>query len=183
MADTFEGIDDKLRAFIESQHMFFVGSAAPDGRVNISPKGMDSLKVMSPNRIVWLNLTGSENETAAHLLEHKRMTLMWCSFDNKPLIARVYGHASMVHPEDPGWDQLAGLFPAHPGSRQIYDLAVDFSLTSCGFAVPRFEFVSERDTLNRWALAKGEDGIADHWQTYNRVSIDGKPTGLPARKT
>ena len=111
MARQFDRIEDDHRRFIEAQHMFFTGSAAPDGRVNISPKGMDSLRVMGANRILWLNLTGSGNETAGHLLEHPRMTLMWCSFTTRPLILRCYGTARTVQEGGGGLDRTTRPFP------------------------------------------------------------------------
>ena len=174
----FARIEDKLQGFIEEQRLFFVATAAPQGRVNVAPKGMETLRVMGPNRIVWLNLTGAENETAAHLLESPRMTLLWCSFDRKPMILRVYGDASMVHPRDGAWDGLAALFPPMPGARQIFDLDVTYVLTSCGFGVPLYDFVGERDTLRRWAEQKGTTGLNEHWAEYNRFSIDAKPTSI-----
>lgn len=158
--------------------MFFAATAAPEGRVNIAPKGMETLRVMGQNRIVWLNLTGAENETAAHLAESPRMTLMWCSFDVNPLILRVYGSASVIHPRHEAWVELSALFPPTPGARQILDLNVSFVLTSCGFGVPRYEFLGERDTLRRWAEKKGEDGLREFWGDRNRYSIDGKPTHI-----
>jgi len=169
-------INDQHLAFIEKQKMFFVATAAPEGRVNMAPKEADALRVLGPNRIVWLNFTGAENETAAHHLEQPRMTIMWCSFDAKPVILRVYGKATITHPRDEGWDQLAALFPPTPGSRQILDLSIDLVLTSCGFGVPLYDFVGPRDTLRRWAEQKGADGLNDHWSVYNQTSIDGKPT-------
>ena len=175
---TFAHIEKRLQDFIEQQKIFFVGTAAPEGRVNIALKGMDTLRVMGPDRIVWLNLTGAENETAAHLAESPRMTLMWCSFDAKPMVLRVYGNAECVHPRDAAWYELAALFPPMPGARQVLDLEVNFVLTSCGFGVPRFEFVGERDTLRRWAEQKGEEGLRKFWEDRNRVSIDGKATGI-----
>ena len=174
----FTGIEDHLQDFIEQQEMFFIGTAAPDGRVSISPKGMESLRVMGPNRIVWLNLTGAENETAAHLAESPRMTMMWCSFGIKPLILRIYGAATAIHPRDGAWDELAALFPPIAGARQIYDLDVDFLLTSCGYAVPRYDFVSQRESLRKWAEQKGDEGLREHWAKNNAVSLDGKPTGI-----
>ena len=121
----FDHIDGSLRDFIETQKVFFVGTAAPEGRVNVAPKGMDTLRVLGPDRIVWLNLTGTENETAAHLIESPRMTLMWCSFETRTLILRVYGHAKVFHPRSSGWSDLMALFPSLPGARQIMDLDVD----------------------------------------------------------
>ncbi len=176
----FTEINEKLRDFIGEQQMFFVATAAPDGRVNLSPKGIDSLRVLGPQRIVWLNLTGSENETAAHLLEAPRMTLMWCSFTAKPMILRIYGEARAVHPRDPDWAELSPLFPAVPGARQIFDLSVEMALTSCGFAVPRYDFIGQRDTLVRWAEDKGEDGVKAYWAKRNAKSLDGRPTAILA---
>ncbi len=176
----FVEIDQTLQTFIGDQQMFFVGTAAPEGRVSVSPKGMDSLRVLSPTRIVWLNLTGSENETAAHLLESPRMSLMWCSFTEKPMILRVYGTAKAVHPRDPAWPELSALFPPLPGARQVFDVTVDLALTSCGFAVPRFEYLGQRDRLLKWAEGKGEAGVADYWEKRNQTSLDGKPTGILA---
>ncbi len=178
MKTKFTHINGEYRDFIEKQKMFFVATAAPGGRVNMAPKGMDTLRVMSPNRIVWLSLTGAENETAAHLLESSRMTLMWCSFDRKPLILRAYGDASIAHPRDRRWGELAIHFPPIPGARQIFDVTVDFVLKSCGFGVPRYEFVAERDTLRKWAEKKGEDGLNRHWADHNTSSIDEMPTGI-----
>ena len=174
----FGQIEQSHRQFIEAQHMFFVGTAAPEGRVNMAPKGQDSLRVMSPNRIVWLNLTGSENETAAHLRECSRITLMWCSFVKTPLILRAYGNASVVHPRDSAWVDFSSLFPESPGARQIIDVAIDFILTSCGFGVPLYEFVSQRETLVKWAERQGAEGVRQFWADRNSMSIDGKPTGI-----
>ena len=174
----FERIEAQYQQFIEAQKIFFVATAAPDGKVNLSPKGMESLRVMGPNRIVWLNLTGAENETAAHLAESPRMTIMWCSFTEKPIILRVYGNARIIHPRDDGWNELATNFPPIPGSRQILDLDVNFVLKSCGFGVPRLDFVGERESLRKWAEKTGEDGLARVWSEKNNLSIDGKPTGI-----
>ncbi|MBW7470855.1 pyridoxamine 5'-phosphate oxidase family protein [Marinobacter sp. F4218] len=158
--------------------MFFVATAAHEGRVNIAPKGMDSLRVLGPNRIVWLNLTGAENETAAHLLENPRMTLMWCSFDRKPLILRAYGKATSVHPRNSEWDELYRLFPDTPGLRQIHDLSVDLVLTSCGYGVPLYDFIGQRKTLIKWADRLGSEGMREYQEENNTLSLDGKPTGL-----
>ncbi len=179
MAKTrFDRLDESHQSFIAEQQMFFVGTAAPEGRVNIAPKDAQALRILDANRIVWLNLTGAENETAAHLAESARMTLMWCSFDKKPMILRAYGNAEAIHPRDQAWSDLIGLFPIRHGSRQIIDLAVNFVLKSCGFGVPLYDFVAQRDTLRLWEERKGEAGIHEHWANCNRTSIDGKPTGL-----
>ena len=178
MADFYESITDRLRDFIEQQHIFFVGTAARDGRVNVSPKGMDTFRVLGPNRVAWLNLTGSGNETAAHLLDTNRMTLMFCSFDRKPLILRLYGTATEVQPDQPEWAELGAHFPDLPGARQIFDVAIDSVQTSCGYAVPRMTFDEERELLSTWASKKGPDGVAAYHQEKNVVSIDGFPTGM-----
>lgn len=178
MGQQFDAIDDRRRAFIEAQHVYFVATAAAQGRVNVSPKGLDSLRVLGPHRVVWLNLTGSGNETAAHLLDNPRMTVMFCSFDREPVILRLYGTARMVQPGDADWDELHGLFEPRLGGRQIYDLSVDLVQTSCGYAVPYMTFEQERPMLDDWAAKKGPEGIADYWQQKNALSIDGMPTGI-----
>jgi hypothetical protein len=174
----FESLEDQHLAFIAEQQMFFVATAAPDGRVNMAPKDSASLKVMDPNRIVWVNLTGAENETGGHLAESSRITLMWCSFTQTPIILRAYGHAELIHPRDEAWTELVTHFPLRQGSRQILDVTVDLVLKSCGFGVPLYDFVAHRDTLQRWEERKGEEGLRQHWVQYNQTSIDGKPTGL-----
>ncbi|TNC50702.1 pyridoxamine 5'-phosphate oxidase family protein [Rubellimicrobium rubrum] len=179
MAKQFSSFEAAHEAFIKDQAIYFVATAAPDGHVNVSPKGRDSLRILGPNRLAWRNLTGSGNETAAHLLRANRMTVMWCSFTTRPLILRAYGTASVIHRDEPGWDLMDALFPPEPGVRQIFDMSVELVQTSCGYAVPFMDFRSERDTLNQWAEAKGEDGVERYWQEKNRRSIDGFPTGLP----
>ena len=178
MAKIFEALTPKLISFIEAQNMFFVGTAAPDGMVNISPKGQESLKVLGPKKVLWLNLTGSGNETAAHLRELNRITIMFCSFDEKPLILRLYGSSKVYYPKDKKWDSLSGTFPSHPGARQIFEVTLDMVQTSCGFAVPRYNFMEQRSKLNEWAEHKGEAGIQEYWSKKNTISLDGKPTGL-----
>jgi hypothetical protein len=178
MAKFFEAISPELQDFIEAQKIFFTGTAAREGRVNVSPKGMDSLRVLSPNRVIWLNLTGSGNETAAHLLEVNRMTIMFCAFEGKPLILRLYGSAKTVHPNDAAWNELYAHFPDSHGARQIYDVTIDSVQTSCGFAVPFMDYKEERDVLKNWAEKKGPEGIHEYWEARNVTSIDGKPTGI-----
>lgn len=182
MGKRFDQLEDDHIRFIAEQHIFFVGSAAPEGRVNISPKGMDSLRVLSPGRVLWLNLTGSGNETAAHLRESTRMTLMWCSFTQRPVILRAFGTATVTHRGEPGWADLAARFPALPGARQIYDVAVDLVQTSCGYAVPFMDFREDRTVLATWAEKKGPEGLADYWTEKNTTSLDGKPTGIEAAR-
>ncbi len=176
MAQQYTEISDKLKTFIEQQKIFFVGTAAADGRVNVSPKGMDSLRVIGKNRVIWLNVTGSGNETAAHVQELPRMTLMFTSFEGTPMILRLYGQARVIHQQDNEWQTLYASFSPLPGARQIFDLDVDLVQTSCGMAVPLFDFCEERQLLNDWAIKRGEAGIKAYWDEKNQHSIDGKPT-------
>jgi hypothetical protein len=178
MATQHDAISDRHRAFIERQPLFFVSTAARNGRVNVSPKGLDSLRVLGPNRVVWLNGTGSGNETAAHLLDVNRMTIMFCSFAREPLILRLYGTAREVQRCDADWAELSGLFPPMRGARQLYDVAVDLVQTSCGYGVPLMQEVGQRDLMDRWAEKKGEEGLASYHAEKNLASIDGLPTGL-----
>ncbi len=179
MAKQFDSIEDAHRRFIADQHLFFTASAAPDGRVNVSPKGMDSLRVLAPDRVVWMNLTGSGNETAGHLRETPRMTLMWCSFTTRPMILRAFGTARTLHAGDPGWHDLAALFPRHRSARQIFDVTVDMVQTSCGYAVPFMDYAGERDTMQKWVDAKSDQELRAYWRDRNTHTIDGKPTGVP----
>lgn len=178
MGQRHDRIDGALRSFIEQQKLFFVATAAPAGRVNISPKGMDTLRVVDDNRILWLSLTGSGNETAAHLVESPRMTLMWCAFEGTPKILRAYGEATAVHPRDPAWVELVDRFPPLPGARQIYDMRIDMLQTSCGFGVPLFAYSGDREQLRQWTERKGAEGIRSYWADQNQISLDGKPTGI-----
>ena len=169
-----------LRNFVERQQMFFVATAAADGRVNVSPKGMDSLQVLDDNRIVWLNLTGSGNETAAHLRDTNRMTLMFCAFEGDALILRVYGSANVLHPHDMGWDDAIARFPPMAGSRQNFDMTIDMVQTSCGTGVPLMAFEKQRgpEELLPYYADMGADGVRDYWRRKNVESIDGAPTGI-----
>lgn len=178
MARKFAHIGDEIRKFIEKQKMFFVGTAGAEGKVNISPKGMDTFRVLGENKVVWLNLTGSGNETAAHLLENGRITIMFCAFEGDPLILRLYGTGTALHPRDKQWSEYIGLFPQFVGARQIICIDVDLVQTSCGFAVPLYEFAGERQKLTQWAQSRGAEGIREYWGTNNTRSLDGKPTGI-----
>jgi Pyridoxamine 5'-phosphate oxidase len=178
VAQQYDAISDRHRRFIERQPMFFVATAAREGRVNVSPKGLDSLRVLGPNRVVWLNGTGSGNETAAHLRDVDRLTVMFCSFDREPLVLRLYGSAREIQPGDAEWAELYGLFPPMRGARQVYDVAVDLVLTSCGYGVPLMTEVGQRDLMDSWAAKKGGEGLAAYHAEKNLVSLDGLPTGL-----
>ena len=178
MAEFFDQLDDKLIDFIEQQHIYFVGTAGAEGHVNVSPKGMDSLRVLDNSTVAWLNLTGSGNETAAHVLENGRMTIMFCSFDKQPLIMRLYGKARAVHPRDTEWGELSAQFPDIAGARQIFVQDVEMVQTSCGYAVPFYEMTGERPTLKKWADNRGREAVEDYWKEKNTVSLDGKDTGI-----
>lgn len=178
MAEQFPAMEPRHRDFISQQAMFFVGTAGTGGFVNISPKGMDTFRILSDQRVIWLNLTGSGNETAAHILESGRMTIMFCSFEKQPLILRLYGRATMVLPEDSRWQELISHFPDYAGARQIFDLQLELVQTSCGYAVPFYEFKGQRPTLDKWANSQGKAGIKQYWRRKNTRSMDGKPTGI-----
>jgi Pyridoxamine 5'-phosphate oxidase len=178
MARFYPALDDRHSAFIAAQKLFFTATGTADSRFNLSPKGMDSLRVIDANQVAYLDLTGSGNETAAHLKHDGRMTMMWCSFDADPLILRLYGRGRVVRRQDAEWSELRRHFPGLPGERQIIQLKIESVQTSCGYAVPRYTFDGERDTLARWADKKGVVGLLDYWREKNQVSIDGLPTGL-----
>ena len=178
MAKQYAQINDELSAFISQQKIFFVATAVADGNVNISPKGMDSFRIVDANRIIWLNLTGSGNETAAHLQTHPRMTIMFNAFEGAAMILRLYGEAKAVHKKDEAWDELYAMFDDIAGARQIFDMRVDLVQTSCGMAVPYFDYVKPRDELRVWAEKKGELGMKEYWLQKNQVSLDGIETGI-----
>ena len=172
-------LNGTLRAFIERQPMFFVATAAPEGRVNVSPKGMDSLKILDDRRILWINLSGSGNETAGHLRQSNRMTLMFCAFSGDALILRVYGSAAVIHPHDDGWAEAAARFPDYAGARQVFDLGVEAVQTSCGTGVPLMAFEKQRgpEELVPFYDDMGPEGVRAYWRKKNLETIDGFPTG------
>lgn len=174
MAEFFDAISDKHRAFIAKQPIFFVATAAEGARVNVSPKGMDVFRVLGPNRVAYLDLGGSGNETQAHLTADGRITIMFCAFDNPALILRLYGTGSFHVIGDPGFDALASHFPRLPGSRQIFDLSIDSVQTSCGWAVPRMTLDKERDTLVRFHAQQDPAERLPRIATRTK-SIDGLP--------
>jgi hypothetical protein len=181
MAKMFERIEPAHAAFIEQQHIFFTASAASSGRVNISPRGADAFRVLDPNTVSYLDQTGSGNETAAHLLASGRLTIMFCGFENVPMILRLYGRGQSLWKGTPEYAALlASAYDGHepPGARQIIKLSVDLVQTSCGYGVPLFDYKEDRPTLLRWAEGKGEDGVAAYWRQKNVRSIDGFETGV-----
>ena len=179
MGRAVESITPELRSFIEAQHVFFVATAPLEttGHVNLSPKGMDTFRVLGPAQVAYLDLTGSGNETAAHLAQNGRVTFMFCAFEGKPQILRLYGKGKVIRPDAPAWPDLASLFPRLPGERHIIVADVKRVQTSCGFGVPVMRFESDRDALVRWAEAKGDEGLHAYRRQKNRLSIDGLPAG------
>lgn len=182
MGKRMNEITEVLQEFILQQKVFFVGTARCEGTINISPKGMDSFRIIHANKIIWLNLTGSGNETAAHLLEHNRMTIMFCAFEGKPLILRLYGKAKIYHVQDDAFKQYESLFPPMVGARQIIDMDIELVQTSCGFGVPFMDFKEERALLTSWSENKNKKDIEKYWQEKNAVSLDGFETGISKGK-
>ena len=178
MAKFLEKIDDKIRKFIGEQKMFFTASAPNEGRINLSPKGIDTFRMLDEKTICYLDLTGSGNETAAHIAQNGRLTIMFCSFAGAPLILRLYGKGETVHQSSEKWNEMSALFDDYAGTRQIIVLHVESLQTSCGFGIPLYEFKEDRSTLIEWAENKGEEGVNQYWQEKNQTSIDGLPTGI-----
>ncbi len=178
MAKFYTKITPRVQNFIEAQKIFFVATAPNSGRINLSPKGMDSFRVLNENRVLWLNVTGSGNETAAHLLKNNRITIMFCSFEGAPNILRLYGEGKELKEGDDSWGELIQLFIETPGTRQIFDITINSVQTSCGMSIPFFDYKGERNELNDWALEKGKDGIKAYWKDKNQKSIDGLPTRI-----
>jgi hypothetical protein len=181
MGKRFPNIEPSHRDFIARQRIFFVASAAREGHVNLSPKDGAALRVLGANRVAYLDVTGSGNETAAHIRAAGRVTLMFCAFEGAPMILRLYGLGSVLpHGSEAYREMLAAVFgnEERPGARQIVVLDIDLVQTSCGYGVPLFDYAGERATLGRWAEAKGETGLRDYWREKNACSIDGFPTGI-----
>jgi Pyridoxamine 5'-phosphate oxidase len=175
MAKVFDHITPELQHFITQQQIYFVATAplATSGHINLSPKGLDSFRVLSPNRVAYLDLTGSGNETSAHLQENGRITLMFCAFQGAPSILRLYGTGQTRLPHDSEWHSLLAQFLPIAGVRQIITADIDRVQTSCGHGVPLFEHQGQRSQLVTWAEKKGEAGMAAYQQEKNRISIDG----------
>jgi predicted pyridoxine 5'-phosphate oxidase superfamily flavin-nucleotide-binding protein len=178
MAKQFDRMLPEHVTFIQQQRLFFTASAAPDGRVNVSPKGLDTLRVFDETTVAYLDLTGSGNESAAHLRVSPRFTLMFCAFEGAPMILRLYGVGRVLRLGTPEFDARAAHFTVLPGARQIIELQVELVQTSCGFGVPVMTVQEDRTALTRQAEAWGPDGLMDYWQRKNLSSIDGLPTGL-----
>lgn len=179
MGKLYDSIEPDLLEFIERQHMFFVATAATEGRVNLSPKGLDTFRVLDPNRVVWLNGTGSGNETAAHVALNPRITIMFCSFEAKPWVLHLYGQARCLQPGDRDFDDLLARFPPLLGARQVFDVAVTQCHTACGFGVPLYRYEGQRDLMRSWAQARGQEGLAAYQAKNNARSLDGFDAHLP----
>lgn len=181
MGKVFELIDESLAAWLVEQPVFFVASAplAGDGLVNCSPKGLvGSFVVLDGTTVAYLDLTGSGIETVAHLRENGRLVLMFCAFDGRPRIVRLHGTGRVVQPDDDGFDELVALFPSHPGVRSVIVADLARISDSCGYAVPRMDYVDDRDVLDLDAAKKGPEKLAAYRLAKNSVSLDGLP-GLP----
>ena len=178
MASLHPSITPDLAAFIAAQPLFFVASAplSPSGHINVSPKGLDCFRVLDERTVAYLDLTGSGNETGAHLLENGRITFMFCAFAGPPRILRLYGQGRVVLPGGPRWEALIDGFAPLAGARQIVEATISRVQTSCGFGVPLMETAGQRDTLLRWAENRGPEGLADYRRTRNGRSIDGLPS-------
>ena len=180
MGKFFDSILDQHKIFIEKQKMFFVATAplTTDGHVNLSPKGMDCFKVFPDNRVAYMDIIGSGNETSAHLLENGRITFMFCAYEGPPNILRLYGHGYTVLPGDAEWPQFAPHFNMVLATRQIIVADIDMVQTSCGFSVPLYSYDGERDHAQKWAEHKGAEGLEKYKAEKNFVSLDGLPTAL-----
>lgn len=181
MGKQFSQLTDRQIQFIGHQKIYFVATAAATGHVNLSPKGGDSLRVINSTTIAWQNLTGSGNESAAHVIQHPRMTIMFCDFDASPLILRAYGTARVLHQQDAEWSEYCDLFPASIATRQIFILDINLVQASCGMSVPLFDYQGDRSELAQWAEKQGPAGIEKYWIKNNQQSIDGFETEIVER--
>ena len=181
MAAVYDAISDELAEFIAAQHVFFVATAPSngDGHVNVSPKGLDTLAVLDPNTVAYLDLTGSGVETIAHLRDNGRITIMLCAFEGKPLIVRLHGRGEVLPGGEAEADALLSRFGSYPGARSVIRVRVDRVSTSCGYGVPLLEYEGDRDQLGKFAERRGSDGLAKYRAEKNSASIDGLP-GLDA---
>lgn len=178
MAKFYSQLSDELRNFIGTQSIFFVATAAAGTRINLSPKGIDTFRCISETIVGYLDLTGSGNETAAHLRADGRITVMFCSFTAKPLILRIYGEGKVIRPQDETWENYRSLFPSFAGTRQFMRIDIQSLQTSCGFSIPLMTLDGERPLLEEWAVKKGPEGLQEYRRTRNQRSIDDLPTGL-----
>ncbi len=180
MGNFHKSIREQDKKFIEHQKMFFVATAPLEAgtHINLSPKGMDSFRVLSATKVAYMDIVGSGNETSAHILQNGRITFMFCAFDGPPNILRLYGNGRTVLPTDNEWAELAPLFELQLDTRQIILADIYELQTSCGFSVPLYEYMGERDHAEKWANKKGADGLEEYKKQKNRVSLDGLKTAL-----
>ncbi len=180
MSKLYDCIQPQHVSFIQQQKMFFTASAplGKEGHINLSPKGLDCFRVLSPAQVAYMDITGSGNETSAHLLENGRITFMFCAFEGAPNILRLYGKGFTVLPCGKEWPELASHFQLQPATRQLIVAHIYKVQTSCGFSVPLYQYAGERDHAQKWAAAKGEAGLEKYKQEKNRISLDGLPTAL-----
>ena len=183
MAKFSTQIEDHHREFIESQHMFFVSTAplSGEGHINLSPKGLDSFRTLSSTKVAYMDIVGSGNETSAHILENGRITFMFCAFHGPPNILRLYGKGSAVLPGDAAWPGLSAHFTILPSTRQIIVADIFMVQTSCGFGVPYYKYLGERDHSHKWAEKQGMQGLEDYKKEKNMISLDGLPTALATK--
>jgi hypothetical protein len=182
MGRVYDDISEEQALWIGEQPVFFVATAAPDAHVNVSPRGLDTFRVLGPRRVAWLDLTGSGVETIAHLRADGRITLMFCAFEGPPKILRLYGRGEVREPDDPGYQKLRPRFPGLPGERAIIDVSLGRIADSCGFGVPRMDLVGPRDQLLTSAERKGPEKVAEYQALRNTQSIDGLPGLDPERQ-
>jgi hypothetical protein len=178
MAKFYPHLTPELQTFIQAQHLFFTATATNHSRINLSPKGIDSFRILNPTTVAYLDLTGSGNETSAHLHQNPRITVMFCSLQDQPLILRIYGQGHTIRPRDSNWAEMLTHFPTLPGTRQIIQIAIESVQTSCGMGVPLYDFGGHRTSLIEWAEKKGETGLHQYWTDKNQTSIDGLPTEI-----
>ena len=181
MSKRHENITPEVSAWIRDQRVFFVGTAprALDGHINVSPKGGDSFRVLGPLEVVYQDLTGSGVETAAHARENGRIVVMFCAFQGPPKIVRIHGNATLITAEDPRYAEFLNLFPKNPGTRAFVHIRVERVSDSCGYAVPLYQFQSQRETLDRWASSRTPEELKAYRAAKNSQSIDGLPALLP----
>lgn len=180
MGTTYDEITDSMRTFVEAQHVFFVATAPVEGaHVNLSPKGLESFRILDAHTVAYLDLTGSGAETIAHVEENGRITFMFCAFDGKPNIVRFYGTGSVHFPDTKRFAELSSLFPPQRAVRSIITASIHRTSNSCGYAVPLMDFVEDRSTLSTWARSKTEADLVSYWAEKNATSIDGLPA-VPA---
>jgi hypothetical protein len=173
----YDDVDEKLRTFIETQHVFFVATApsGAEGHVNVSPKGLDSFRVLDENTVAYIDYVGSGAETIAHIRENGRITIMLCAFEGPPKIVRLHGRGEVLEPQDEGFAELRGSFPSEPDARSIIRIDVERISDSCGYGVPVLTYEADRTVLRQWAEKKGDEGLEAYQLEKNAASIDGLP--------